>query len=281
VGSARAEQEQKVEWNEAWTRFHWWEGVATVGFWVASYTLDSRLHPPSKPNWSGPILLDQPARDLFRGGSVHVEHVAAKYSDTLLQTAVVFPIVVDAGIVALGVHREPDVAAQMALIDAEALGFAGVVSLFSERIVARERPYIRDCVNGASLDNPCGIEGDRISFFSGHTSATFTNAGLTCLHHQHLPLWGGGAPDVWACIWTLAVGTATGAFRLIADKHYLSDVVMGAVVGWTSGYILPSLLHYGFGTKRPKIEPVPKTGRIRPSIFPVPNGVALGAVGIF
>src|SRR5262249_26049996 len=154
---------------------------------------------------------DKAARDLFRGRSVHVEYVAAKYSDTLLQTAVIFPIVIDAGIVALGVHRDPDVAAQMALIDAEALGFAGTVTLFSERFVARERPYIRDCVNGSSLNTPCGIEGDRISFFSGHTSATFTNAGLTCLPHQHLPLWGGGAPDVWACVWALGVGTLTGA----------------------------------------------------------------------
>src|SRR5262245_12815439 len=83
--AAHAEQERKVAWNDAWNRCRWWEGVATVGFWVTTSALDSRIHPPSTPNWSGPILLDKPARELFRGRSVHVEYVAGKYSDTLLQ----------------------------------------------------------------------------------------------------------------------------------------------------------------------------------------------------
>jgi hypothetical protein len=255
--------------------------VATVGFYVATYTLDSRIHPPSQANWSGPILLDAAARGVLRGRTAHVEKAAADYSDKLYQTAALFPFVVDAGVVALGVHWSPEVAAQMALMDAESLGVAGVLSLFSERVVARERPYVRDCVNGFAGNNPCGIEGDRISFYSGHTAAAFTSAGLTCVHHQHLPLYGGGAPDVWACVWALGVGAGAGTFRMIADKHYLSDVMVGTIVGLSAGYLLPSALHYGFGTKRPKQEPIPPTGIVRPMLFPIPNGGAVGAFGIF
>jgi hypothetical protein len=269
-----------VAWHDEWARVRWWEVGITAGLFVSTYAFQNSLHPPAEANWKGPILLDEPIRGLFRARSAGAEKAAARYSDFLLQSAVVAPYV-DAGLT-LAIHQDPDVALQMALIDAESLGFAGAVSLFTERLVARQRPYVHDCHGDGSKvgNNPCGGDGDRISFFSGHASATFTFAGLTCIHHQHMPLWGGGAPDTWACVWALSLAGTTGALRVISDKHYASDVLTGTAVGLFSGYVLPALLHYGFGHDAPPAR-TSALGVLRPAILPVPSGAAAGVHGTF
>jgi membrane-associated phospholipid phosphatase len=67
-----------------------------------------------------------------------------------------------------------------------------------------------------------------------------------CAHHTHLPLYGGGAGDVLACSTALAGATLSGMSRIVADRHYASDVLAAATVGILSGYLLPELLHYHF-----------------------------------
>ena len=46
---------------------------------------------------------------------------------------------------------------------------------------------------------------------------------------------------------TSAVALTAGALRLVADKHYATDVVVGATIGFLSGYGLPIVLHYRSG----------------------------------
>ena len=41
----------------------------------------------------------------------------------------------------------------------------------------------------------------------------------------------------------------TGVTRVVADRHYASDVVVGAAIGFGVGYGLPRLLHYRAGTQ--------------------------------
>jgi hypothetical protein len=41
-----------------------------------------------------------------------------------------------------------------------------------------------------------------------------------------------------------ALASATGVLRIVADRHYASDVIVGAVMGLSVGYGLPWLLHY-------------------------------------
>jgi hypothetical protein len=111
-------------------------------------------------------------------------------------------------------------------------------------------------------------------------------AGLTCVHHQHMPLYGGGAPDALVCYGMLGATVATGVFRLMADRHYFSDILVGGLVATLAGYVLPSWLHYGFGSGRTR--PVMRTaignehlGYVMPTPISVPGGAGLGAVGIF
>ena len=66
--------------------------------------------------------------------------------------------------------------------------------------------------------------GDPYSFPSGHTAAAFTTAGVVTRRY-------GG----WAGAATLALGVMTGMGRMEDMKHYASDVVAGATIGWIIG----------------------------------------------
>jgi membrane-associated phospholipid phosphatase len=75
------------------------------------------------------------------------------------------------------------------------------------------------------------------------------------VHHQHLPLYGGGAVEEWACTWALGVAAATGLFRIVSDAHYVTDVLFGAGIGWFYGYVMPRFLHYKHGRLAPATKP--------------------------
>jgi membrane-associated phospholipid phosphatase len=85
------------------------------------------------------------------------------------------------------------------------------------------------------------------SFPSGHVSAALVGAGLSCAHHRYLSL-DGGAADTLVCVTATALGVANGIARVSADRHYMTDVLAGAVLGWGAGYAMPVLLHYEWGS---------------------------------
>jgi membrane-associated phospholipid phosphatase len=67
-------------------------------------------------------------------------------------------------------------------------------------------------------------DGSMLSFPSGHTSATFATA--TVLHRELG--WKTGVP-------AYAVASWVAASRMHAERHYLSDVIMGATIGILAG----------------------------------------------
>jgi hypothetical protein len=69
--------------------------------------------------------------------------------------------------------------------------------------------------------------------------------------------------------------------RIVYDEHWASDVLVGATVGTLSGYVLPSLLHYGFGGGRAVGELRSGSFWMVPSIVGYPGGAGLGAGGVF
>ncbi|SHI64125.1 PAP2 superfamily protein [Hymenobacter daecheongensis DSM 21074] len=71
-------------------------------------------------------------------------------------------------------------------------------------------------------DNPT----DFSSFPSSHTSEAFMAA--TLLHEQF------GKTNPWISVGGYAVATATGAMRILHNKHWITDVVAGAGIGFLS-----------------------------------------------
>jgi hypothetical protein len=86
------------------------------------------------------------------------------------------------------------------------------------------------------------------SFFSNHTATAFTAAvfsGYTFqLRHPESRL----VPWVWGTSLTMATGV--GALRILAGKHFPSDVVAGAAVGALCGYVVPRLHLRSAASKR-------------------------------
>ncbi len=70
---------------------------------------------------------------------------------------------------------------------------------------------------------------DSYSFPSGHTALAFTGAGL--LDRE----FGGVSP--WIPIGGYAMATTTGVFRMVNDKHWVSDVLVGAGIGLLSAEV--------------------------------------------
>jgi membrane-associated phospholipid phosphatase len=59
-----------------------------------------------------------------------------------------------------------------------------------------------------------------------------------------MPLWGSRAADVGACALATTGAVASGVSRLLSDRHYTTDVIVGFGFGFGFGYAVPTLLHY-------------------------------------
>ncbi|MGE0044099.1 MAG: phosphatase PAP2 family protein [Vicinamibacterales bacterium] len=97
---------------------------------------------------------------------------------------------------------------------------AGVAALGSDLV--RAQILAQGVVQGAKLatrrQRPDG--SNRFSFPSGHTASAFATAGVLKSHYG----WKVGAP-------AFGFATYVGTARMSANKHHLSDVIMGAAIG--------------------------------------------------
>jgi membrane-associated phospholipid phosphatase len=264
------------------------EVVAAAALTVGDTEFENHVPLPSHADWTQPILFDSWARGVFRGRTAAVEELASTSTDIMYKAGALVPFLVDDYFAAAGLHQNADVAWQLAVIDFQSFGVAGLVSLAAEHSVGRARPYTFSCDHGAVRDaqghqlQECGTGNDYRSFFSGHAAATATTAGLVCVHHQHLPLFGGGLADLAPCVLMAAVSVTTGVLRLVYDEHWASDVLVGWLDGALAGYVLPSLLHFGFGGDGHAPGEI-RSGDLHaiPTLFPEPGGSAAGFVGVF
>jgi membrane-associated phospholipid phosphatase len=259
AGNAHAElspqgvSNRKVEWKDGqWPRVTPWEIAASVAATGLGLVLESTWEGVSFEEDVQVPLLDPGARGLLRGRTAKVQKTFDRLSNIGWRMMAFFPYV-DVGVSALAIHRNFDVAGQMALMDFEALTLSGLTYVVASHSTGRARPYRQDCASPQddTVTKGCGVPFDNRSFYGGHAAAAFTSAGLTCAHHQHLPLYGGGAVETWACVWALTVASATGIFRIVADEHYASDILVGSGVGWFYGYVMPKLLHYKGAQREP------------------------------
>jgi membrane-associated phospholipid phosphatase len=70
---------------------------------------------------------------------------------------------------------------------------------------------------------------------------------------------------------------------MTSDEHWASDVIVGDVVGFAWGYLLPTLVYYEtFHIVPPPAEEQPST-RPRVAVLPVatPGTLELTAIGLF
>lgn len=259
-------------WN--WPTFSTTDYVITAT--GAAITLGTAIiKPRSRHALTGPIGFDEEVRKALRGRRLADRYRFRDASDVGLSLAVTWPFVTDALTTAWWYRGSREAAAEMALINLQALAIAGAVQGATNVLVSRERPFGQDCGKGELPSDAVDCEGSfhYRSFFSGHSAFSFTGAALVCMHHLELELL--GPPwDALSCAAGYGVAATTATFRVVADVHYFSDVLLGATVGTLVGYGVP-LLHYRSfgGTSRARSASAVPDLEIR--LVPSPGGIGL------
>lgn len=257
AGAATAEpvssEPPRVVWNDDWPRFRTSEAIVT-GAMLLPIAGALFLYPHPDDNIRGGFLFDNAVRDALVLDSKSARSQAASLSNLPYFGGLAFPLLVDTALVTAGIHGAGDVALQMLAMNLQSFAISGAISLSFQKM-GRVRPAREGCRTDPDYASQCDDPNAlRQSFLSGHTSIAFTGAGLTCAHHRHLPLYGGGWPDVAICVATLAAASGTAVLRVMSDRHYASDSLLGIGVGLVSGWGLPEWLHYGAGGGTPEGE---------------------------
>lgn len=230
------------------------DGAITGGallFYVLSEAVFKDAFSADTCRWCEPPGLDLTVRDALRWSD---PDDAAAASDLIGFVAV--PVTTFGMLAAASWHDdELDQFWVDGLIVVEAAAVSTTVTQLVKSAAGRERPFVDALPDGDKplTDDP---QENNLSFFSGHTSYTFslaTAAGMVATRRKYR-----GAP--W--IWGVCVGLAatTGYLRIAADRHWATDVLTGAVIGTASGIGVPQLLH---GPRR------------RVEVLPAGNGFAI------
>jgi membrane-associated phospholipid phosphatase len=261
-----------LEWSPRWPRFRSWEYAGTAVLGAATLALQFRVEAPSQPRFSGGVLFDGFAREHLRAGTAAGRARAGRVSDLFWWGGTAVPLLVDVP-VALFAHRNPGVAGQLTMMNLEAFALAGFTNRLVELGAGRGRPGRDRCDGPDAQEYSCGKPDGAVSLPSGHTMITATAAGLTCVHHRYLPLWGSRAADAGACAIMVAATAITGTTRLISDRHHATDVLLGAALGFGIGYGTPWLLHYRHGLESSAEAP-------RMVLLPMVSEDRLGAMAV-
>jgi membrane-associated phospholipid phosphatase len=211
------------------------DGAVALGSWAlygGSELAKSRLA-PSSCRFCEPNALDANVREALVWGHVDGARTA---SDAIAYGAIPLAMVTHQ---LLAARAAGDASAGWvdALIVAEAAGIAMDLNQLVKFAVARQRPFVH--YGNWSDPNRRPDADDNVSFYSGHTTFTFAVAAAAGTVSSMRGY--DSAPWVWGVGMTLAA--ATGYLRIAADRHYLTDVLVGAATGLAVGIALPRLAH--------------------------------------
>ncbi len=196
--------------------------------WVIMEALKDDLA-PANCRWCSVNGLDEWGHDNLKWSNTNSAHIASNITAYALAPAAAF------GLDALAAYNDDQINNFWvdSLVIAEAAAVSSLVSQIVKSAVGRQRPEFR--YNGP----PSGPSENNVSFYSGHTSLAFSLAVssgtvATMRGYEMAPwIWGTG----------LAIATTTGYLRIAADKHYITDVIAGAVAGSAFGFGIPYLFH--------------------------------------
>jgi membrane-associated phospholipid phosphatase len=208
-----------------------------ITLWAGSHALQDKLAPDSC-RLCGDNALDRATRDGLLWQRSEPAHRASNWF-----SFGVVPVFAFSGIAAMALHAgEPKKGLVDALLVTEATALAVDLNQLIKFTVARRRPFVFAKNQDVLVDRPKESD-DNMSFYSGHTNLAFalvasTGTVATLRGYRAAPwVWGMGLP----------LAAASGYFRIAADRHYLTDVLTGALLGSAVGVLVPWLFH---GRKR-------------------------------
>ncbi len=136
-------------------------------------------------------------------------------------------------------------AAEDLLVITEAMTIGGALTTVTRYTTARIRPY-------AYYGNGTGVPEDHLSFWSGHTTTAFSAAAAAGYVAQIR----GYDSWPWVYVTGFTGAAAMSYFRMAGDKHWMTDVIVGATVGTGVGFLVP-WLHRSSPQLSLRVVPIP------------------------
>jgi membrane-associated phospholipid phosphatase len=201
--------------------------------WLASVALQPELAPRAC-RWCAANALD----DGVRGKLLWSDPSVAGEASDVTAFALVPAATLGLDALAASHDRAPGTSGLDAFLVLEATVLALDVNQVVKLLVARERPYAQarpPDENGRRRHT----DDDDVSFFSGHTTEAFALTAATGTVATMRGYRWAAAP--WVVGGVLAAGT--GYLRIAADRHWLSDVLVGMLVGVGIGLAVPLVFH--------------------------------------
>jgi membrane-associated phospholipid phosphatase len=263
----------------AFRRFGVWDYVATGLISGSYYAVELTQDGPRGADWTGPLPLDRPVRDLLAAETRGERDAASSISDQFWYASVAYPVL-DAAITPALRTRAPFVSWHMTMMNFQAFMTVSLLIRMPHKWLGRRRPDAIGCAGDPQYTRHCGNEGMFVSFPGGHVAVSMTGAGLSCAHHLHGRLYGSSLADALACATALAAATTVGYFRMRADAHWLSDQLVGIGAGLFAGYAIPTLLYYHpFWYRAPEraVASRPSAPQRRWTVLPMLEPTTLGA----
>jgi membrane-associated phospholipid phosphatase len=182
----------------------------------------------------------------------------ADLASDILTGAGAFPLVLSVSDWSRGRLGGSDVAVQLAMLS-EVLALQSGINLAVRSLAVWPRPFLLGSKGGTER-NSKDASG---SFYSGHSSAAFSIAVFSsCWYDRTHP---GSRYSPWIWGGSLAVAATTASLRVIAGKHYPSDILVGALVGSLVGWAVPRM-HQA----QPAIQP--PLSQAQMTMAPLPGG---------
>lgn len=272
-----------------WRPFGLYDYLGTAATLALFYAVEWTLGTPTRASWEGPVpVIDVPMRNLLVAETRSQRERADRFSDYGWYASIAYPVAVSA---VAPVLRGADIGVvwELGMMNLRSFAVASLITRIPHKLIGRKRPNSIGCAEDPQYDVQCGNPGQNQSFFGGHISISMTGAGLACAHHLHAGLYGNRVADAIGCGGALAVASSVMVMRQRADRHWMSDNLVGVAVGLASGYLLPTVLNYhpfwqdGTPPERASNESRAAVARLRWDIVPVATQESVGAalMGLF
>jgi membrane-associated phospholipid phosphatase len=178
------------------------------------------------------LPLDRSIAGGFQGEGPQRNQLFRAGAAVFRNTAVPGALIIGTGLYTVGRVGHHARIAELGLHGTEAVVFAAGTTFLVKGLAGRARPYLgHDDPHDFQLGRGFRKGDDFSSFPSGHTAAAF--AAAAAVTSETSRWW----PKSKAYVAPVMYGGATlvGVSRLYNDKHWASDVVMGAAIGTLSG----------------------------------------------
>ncbi len=133
-----------------------------------------------------------------------------------------FGVGLSAGIYGTGLFAKNEEIRSTGVVVFEAIAFSAAVTQSLKFLIGRSRPYTND---GNGTFTPLTLKKEHLSFPSGHSTSAFALSSALASRVKN--------PYVSAGLYSLA--TLTALSRVYSDDHWVSDIVLGSVIGYLSG----------------------------------------------